>query len=476
MTNPMPSALFETMVSNISTGLYVVQDEKAIYLNDHFGRYFGYDSVASLIGRNLFEEVYPDRSTADFFRGIHKQMLERSSAEVSWAQLSTRCDGTPFWLEVEARLIEVEGRPAIMGTFKDQTECQLIAEAMHVSQGTLREVLDAMEDRVYVVDEDYRIVYANRKMQQGVLADIDNEPCYRVCRGLEEVCDDCTKDLVFSSDQPIYKEIFNLVTKKWFSVIEMAIRMPGHGRPTKLAVARDITSRKEDEERIRRLSHRLMNAQEDERKRLSREIHDDLGQRLNAMKISVGTLAEDLEGQTPELRQRVRALNAVLQDTIESARQISAGLRPPVLERLGLVQTIRDHCEKLAVSSGLKIHFKAPGMRDFKLDNASEIKLFRVVQEALHNVVKHAEASAVSIHLVASYPSIRLKIEDDGVGFDYHGRQFDCDPSEHLGLVGMKERVDILGGRLDIRSAAGEGTRIVVEVPCPNDYAQVGNE
>ncbi|NIQ93478.1 MAG: histidine kinase, partial [Desulfuromonadales bacterium] len=93
-------------------------------------------------------------------------------------QPSAKPDGTPFWLEIEAHLIEVDGRPAIFGTFQDQTDCQLIARAMHVSQETLRLVLDAMEDRVYVVTDDYEIIYANRKMLDAIGGDIDDQPCY----------------------------------------------------------------------------------------------------------------------------------------------------------------------------------------------------------------------------------------------------------------------------------------------------------
>ena len=124
--------MFEAIVGNLSSGIYVMQGEKAIYLNEHFGNFFGLDSVTSLVGRNMYSEVYPDDDSVELFRQIHDQMQAENMHETSWAQISARRDGTPFWLEVEARLISVDGEPAILGVFKDQTECQLIAQAMAV--------------------------------------------------------------------------------------------------------------------------------------------------------------------------------------------------------------------------------------------------------------------------------------------------------------------------------------------------------
>lgn len=457
--------LFEAIVGNLSSGIYVLQGERAIYLNEHFGEFFGLDAVAPLVGRNMYDEVYPDGNSVALFRKINDQMFEHGMSETSWAQISARQDGTPFWLEVEARLISVDGKPAVLGVFKDQTECQLIAQQMHISQETLRLLLDAMEDRVYVVTDDYRIVYANKKMRDSCLGDIETEPCYKVCRGLQAECGDCSMDEVFTSGKTMYKEFFNEVTQKWYSVVELPIRMPGEERPTKLAVARDVSARRDSEKRIRGLTHRLMTVQEEERKRLSRELHDDLGQRLNAVKMGIETLAEDLADGSSEILGRIGGLSGMLQDSIQSVRQLSAGLRPPVLERYGLVRTIREHCEKLSTAHDLEIDFQAPGMKEMKLDNKMEIKLFRVVQEAVHNVVKHAEASKMKIRLIASYPSVRLRIEDDGRGFDIEKHHARNDGGMHLGLLGMSERVDLLGGSFNVSSQPGQGTRITVELP-----------
>ena len=455
--------LFETIVGNLSDGLYVIQEGRIIFLNERCGEIFGYPSVEDLLGRDMFATVYPDRQSVDLFRKIHDQVMAGSPPRIAWGQPSVKLDGTPFWLEVEARRIEVGGRPAIFGTFHDRTDCKLIGEAMHASQETLRLLLDAMEDRVYVVTDDYRIVYANRKMLEGISGDIATDPCFLACRGLSERCEDCSVDKVFASDRPMYKEFFNERTKSWYSVIELAIRMPGVNQPTKLAVARDISTRREAEQKIRALSHRLLTAQENERKYLSRELHDDLGQRLNAVKIGIDTLADDLADSSGDLGKRLAYLSHILQTSIQDVRQLSAGLRPTSLERLGLVGTIRNDCANLSAVHGLKIDFTSAGMKGIRLDHEAEINLFRVFQEALHNVVKHAGATEVSVRLIASHPIIRMRIEDNGAGFDVE--ELAVKSGDRLGLVGMAERVDLMNGRFEIVSRPGEGTRIMVEVP-----------
>ncbi len=462
----MSSNLFTSIVKSLSNGIYVLQDNRAVYLNQRFGEIFGYESLEPLLMCDMYETVYPDRLTVDFFRGVHDQMFASGQTKAAWGQASAKCDGTPIWLEVEAQVISLNGRPAIMGMFHDFTDCKLIGEAMFVSQETLRLLLDAMEDRVYVVTDDLKIVYANQKMKATLCGDINTELCYKVCRGLDSICVDCSAEQVFNSNKPMYKEFYNDLTHKWYSVIELAIRMPGVNRPAKLAVARDITDRKKSEEQIRALSHRLLNVHEDERKRLSRELHDDLGQRLNAVKIGVDTLAEDLANFPPEIYDHVSNLSKVLQDSIDSVRNICAGLRPASLEMSGLVEAIKKDCANLTAVHGLKIDLKSSGMKKVNLDSDAEINLYRVFQESLNNVVKHSQASEVRISLIASHPIIRMRIEDNGKGFDILARM--AKNNNRLGLVGIAERVDLLGGTFKMVSRPGEGTRIVVEIPCLN--------
>jgi len=271
---------------------------------------------------------------------------------------------------------------------------------------------------------------------------------------------------VFDKGKPLHKEFFNDSLKAWYSAIELPIRMPGNDKPAKLAVARDITELKETEQRIRALSHRLITAQEDERAVLSRELHDDLGQRLNAAKITVETIAQDLQDIPPEIKHQIEHLADIMQGSIDSVRRLSAGLRPSFLERLGLVETLRDHCSKIASLHNIEIEFKSAGIKELKLDKDTEINLYRIAQEALHNIVKHADASQASVRLIASHPVLRLRIADNGKGFDTKPHVNNQNQNTNLGLLGIAERVDLLKGNFELKSQPGDGTRLMIEVPC----------
>lgn len=325
-----------------------------------------------------------------------------------------------------------------------------------------------MLDSIFVVTNDYQIIYGNQQMKQCArsrgIDDYSKYPCYYVTLGRDTPCDDCRNWEVFTSHDPVYRELYHEKHDTWFSVIELPIKIPEVNKPTKLVVARDITPWKKAEERIRALSHGLIRAQEVERNRLSRELHDDLGQQLNAIKLSLSMITADLPDMEQELRARAKRLDGVLKNSIISLRELASGLRPSSLEKKGLVKTIRTFCDEVTLTSGLLIDFKATGMEGLQLDDSLAINLFRIVQEALNNVGKHAEAARVKIRLDASYPVIRLAIEDDGKGF-YPKRFLEGAGADekHLGLAGMAERSDLLGGSFEVDSAPGEGTKIMME-------------
>ena len=135
------------------------------------------------------------------------------------------------------------------------------------------------------------------------------------------------------------------------------------------------------------------------------------------------------------------------------------------MDQLGLVQSVFQLCEDFSENTGLKVDFQAAGMDDLRIDPDIEINLYRLFQEALNNIKKHADAQHVIIRLVASYPKIILSIEDDGRGFDVEGRLLKASREKRMGLGSMEERVSLLNGDLSIRSRLLEGTKIRIEIP-----------
>ena len=147
-------------------------------------------------------------------------------------------------------------------------------------------------------------------------------------------------------------------------------------------------------------------------------------------------------------------------------RDLSYELHPPGMDQLGLVRTVYQYCEDFAEKNNVSVDFYTAGMKDLKLDFDTEINLYRLIQEGLNNIKKHAEADHVIIRLVASSPNIILRIEDNGQGFDVARRLARSFKEKRLGLSSMEERVSLLEGTMSIKSQASKGTRIFIEVPC----------
>jgi signal transduction histidine kinase len=230
-------------------------------------------------------------------------------------------------------------------------------------------------------------------------------------------------------------------------------------------VVRDITDRERAKKHIHALSQELMKAQENERRRLSGDLHDHVAQDLSTLKIGLDTLLGNDPGVSPWTEQRVAGLSTMLQGTINAVRDLAYDLRPPSLDQLGLVKTVHRHCEEFSAKNGVEVDFVAGGIDDTQVDFDTEITLYRLIQEGLNNVMKHADASQVTIRLVASFPSIILRIEDNGKGFEVENRLISAANERRMGLRTMEERVALLQGKMRIESRPTGGTKILIEVP-----------
>ena len=227
----------------------------------------------------------------------------------------------------------------------------------------------------------------------------------------------------------------------------------------------DISDRKESLERIHKLSQQLIQAQEDERRMLSRELHDTVAQELAVAKIACDLIYNELlSGRQPEA-QRIQTICDALQKTILDIRNMSYNLRPPELEELGLVETIYRLCEEFTQLWGVPVDFQAAGFKNLELGLETQINLYRLVQEGLTNIRKHAAAGRVTVKLTAAFPNIILRIEDNGRGFDVQKRAAAAGPEKRMGLRSMQERVKLLNGRMKLKSKPGQGTKVTIKLP-----------
>lgn len=228
-----------------------------------------------------------------------------------------------------------------------------------------------------------------------------------------------------------------------------------------------LEEHKRTETQIRSLTRKLMKTQEEERRMISRELHDRLGQDLSGIKIALETLPDRHPAAPPALREDVHRLGQLLERAIFTVRDLAYELRPPGLEEMGLVQAIAMFCREFAEKTGLAVDFRAVGVERLRLDFQVQIQLYRMVQEALNNVHKHAQASRAVVKLAAVRPHLLLRIEDDGRGFDVAERARAIDAEKRMGLRSLQERAEVLGGLLLVTSAPGRGTKILARLPCP---------
>ncbi len=227
----------------------------------------------------------------------------------------------------------------------------------------------------------------------------------------------------------------------------------------------DLTDLKRSEDLVRKLSHQILSAQEIERRRISRELHDTIAQDISAVKIRCDTLFDESPEVSPSLKRKLRTISKTLGSSIVQVRDISYDLCPPGLDSIGLEETISDYCRTLSEDSGIRIAFSSVGMDSLELDPNKKINLYRLVQEGLNNIKRHAEAGQTIIRLVGSSQNIKLAIEDNGKGFDVEKRSAALNNEQKMGLRSMEERARLLGGILNLQSSPGKGTSIMVEIP-----------
>jgi len=214
-----------------------------------------------------------------------------------------------------------------------------------------------------------------------------------------------------------------------------------------------------NEREFRRLGRSVWQVQEDERRRLARELHDGIGQNLTALKHRLSQLRDGDDGQQSGFHERIDTAIALCADTLEDTRELSRLLRPPILDDLGLEPALRWLARSLGESANLAIAIDIEPLPP--LDGERQTLLYRVAQEALNNASKHAQASNVLLRLVARDGRVQLQVVDDGRG---------CDPEQALGsggsgLGGIRERLRLYGGGMELHSAPGTGTRLRAIVP-----------
>ena len=368
--------------------------------------------------------------------------------------------------------IKVEERTAELAEANEQLRQEIevrnkAQKKLQASETLLSKTFDALQDLVFVIDRDFQVVMSNWKDHEYFSEKERRQRpyCYAAFMERTTPCEDChTKEVFATGEIKVFEQTNSLDGQ----TREIQV-VPIFDDRKKVAMVvehiRNITERKQAEARIRNLSQQLLKAQEDERQMISRELHDRVAQDLSTLKIGLDTLYHNEPAISSEVQEKILEFSAIIQNSIRTVRDLSYDLRLSGLDDMGLIPALSMYCEEFAEKSGLKVDFRATGLSALKLNFDTEMNLYRLIQEGLNNIRKHAAASRAGIRLVGAYPNIILRIEDDGKGFDVEERARTVGSGKRMGLRSMAERVSLMQGEMTIESQPLKGTRIIIRFP-----------
>lgn len=237
-------------------------------------------------------------------------------------------------------------------------------------------------------------------------------------------------------------------------------------RDSQQTTSKLLTHSRQMQEQLRHLSRQLLSAQEEERRKISRELHDVIAQTLTSINMQLAALKVESTASTKELHKKIAITQRLVEKSVDIVHRFARELRPAVLDDLGLIPALQAYMKTYTEDTGVRVLFKA--FADIELcDGERRTALFRVAQEALTNVARHAKASRAEVSIQNHDGIIRMEITDDGQGFEVTGTSC-AEKNNRLGLLGMRERVEMIGGTFCIESARGKPTTVRVEIPASN--------
>jgi len=368
-------------------------------------------------------------------------------------------------------------------------ECKQTEEKLQTSHQQLLDIIEFLPDATFVIDRERRVIAWNRAIEtmtgvrkSEILGRGDFAyavPFYGRPRPI-------LIDLVMN-DRIDLEECYDFIERKGNTVFgEVLVPNAYEGKGAYLwgtasplfdvrgdiiggiQSIRDITDRKrardallESERQLRNLSAQLLRAHEEERKRIARELHDSTGQSLAALKFYVDNALNMKErGKPEEMANCLDRMVPLIQNAIEEARRIYMGLRPSILDDLGIIATIQWYCREVQKTCPKTNILERIDVQEDKIPEDIKIVIFRLVQESLNNIIKYGKAERVTISLVSTSSTIELIVQDNGVGFDLDSYLRTENRNRGLGLAGMRERMELSGGMFSIQSVIGEGTTI----------------
>jgi PAS domain S-box-containing protein len=460
---------YRTLFEATEEGVFIISEAgRVIDINQACRKLFGFKKTDDLDGYYASDFYVSQEHRRAFVKAMHQKGFVHT-----FEATYRRFNGTSFQGVVSATLQrDGKGRPLFMGIIRDMTERRQAEGALRESELKYRSLIETTDTGFVILDERGKVVDANpnyvRLTGNRRLKDI-------LGRGVEE----WTQENERAKNRTAVRDCFR---RGFIRGLEINYQNPqGHTTPVEVdatvvtstegprifSLVRDITQHKATElalktsrRQLRNLSEHLQTILEKEKKEISRRIHDDLGQQLTALKMDVFWLNQRLSPDQPALSEKIKSMTRLIDGTIHTIQKISRELRPPLLEHLGLTATLEWQLKDFENRTGIKGSLLI-SPKQLPLDQEDSTLIFRLIQEMLTNIIRHAEAQAVKITLKKIESQLKLTVSDNGLGITPDRIN---DPRS-LGLIGLRERVYARGGTIQIRGIPHRGTKIAVEIP-----------
>jgi PAS domain S-box-containing protein len=376
------------------------------------------------------------------------------------------------WLHFTASPIR-DNNGEIIGaieTLEDITERKHAEEALHESEKSFRALFEGAYDAIWIHDLEGNIQTANK-----AAAELGGYP-------VEELVGMNVKSFLGDESLKLAREVSRKLTEHQPIDLPYELRLIRKDGSEAICmvstnlitsddepkgfqnIARDVTQEKRMQENLRYYLQEITRAQEEERKRIARELHDDTAQVLGSLSRQLDNFVRKKHGLAPNEVLFLKDLQAQLNHGVQSVHRFVQDLRPSLLDDLGLIPAVRSLMKDLQEHDGIGTSLKVLG-GERRFSPEVESLLFRIVQEALNNIRRHAHASEAQVVMEFAGDKVKVTISDNGQGFELSGGVDDLPRSGKLGLAGMQERARLLGGTLEVKSTLGKGTTLVVEMP-----------
>lgn len=446
-------------------------------------------SVKRLVGETVeehmfksLEEKMPPHSLMKL-KSILSEEMEKEKDPLSDKNRSRlfeiehfKSDGSTIWLGMNVSIIrDQKGNiTGYQGTTRNISELKKNEMELRDREDRHRLIMDNSMDAILLTKPDGSILSANRAACE-MFQMSEDEICKAGRDGVVDTGDKRLEKLIETRNRlGRVKGELTFIRKdgtRFPSEITSSIFRDSKGELRSSMIIRDVTERKsgekklrESEEKYRELSHHLIKIREDERLQIARELHDDLGQKLTVLSLNFSRIKSKISPQFPELEKAFEDLSGLHSMTVESLNRISSGLRPSILDDLGICAAVKWLVIEFSKSSGIGCSLICDP-ETLMLDDKLTLAVFRIIQESLTNVARHSGATKASVLIKADSEHIIVRVKDNGKGIDDSG----FSDRMSFGLIGMRERTEVFGGTFRIGNRPGKGTRITAIIPLKGD-------